>query len=44
MRLIIGIRTRMALSLEEVKKEYGVELERQQIVLGKVVDEFGLDV
>src|SRR5579859_1825210 len=33
-------RTRIALSLEEVRKEYAVELERQQIILGKVADEF----
>jgi hypothetical protein len=36
-------RTRMALSLEDVRKEYAVELERQQIILGKVADEFGLE-
>jgi hypothetical protein len=41
--LISGIRTRMALSLEEVRKEYMIELERQHIILGKVADEFGLD-
>jgi hypothetical protein len=34
---------RMALSLEDIRKEYGVELERQQIILGKVADEFGLE-
>ena len=38
-----GTRTRIALSLEEVRKEYAVELERQQIILGKVADEFGLE-
>jgi hypothetical protein len=34
---------RMALSLEEVRKEYMLELERQHIILGKVTDEFGFD-
>jgi len=38
-----GTRTRIALSLEEVRKEYAVELERQEIILGKVADEFGLE-
>jgi hypothetical protein len=33
----------MAVSLEEIRKEYSVELERQQIILGKVADEFGLE-
>ena len=33
----------MALSLEDIRKEYMVELERQQVILGKVADEFGLD-
>jgi hypothetical protein len=41
--LILGTRMRLALSLEDVRKEYTVELERQHIVLGKVADEFGLD-
>ena len=40
---MLGTRTRTALSLEMVRKEYGVELERQQIILGKVADEFGLE-
>ena len=34
---------RVALSLEDVRTEYAVELERQQIIIGKVADEFGLD-
>ena len=42
-KLILGTRTRIALSLKEVRKEYAVELERQQIILGKVADEFGLE-
>jgi hypothetical protein len=29
--------------LAEVRKEYAVELERQQIILGKVADEFALE-
>jgi len=33
----------MALSLRDIRKEYEVELERQQIILGKVADEFGLE-
>lgn len=33
----------MAMSLEEVRKEYVLELERQEIILGRVADEFGLD-
>jgi len=43
MKLIEGTRTRIALSLSDVRKEYAVELERQQIILGKVADEFGLE-
>jgi hypothetical protein len=34
---------RMALSLEDIRKEYGIELERVQIIFGKVADEFGLE-
>jgi hypothetical protein len=37
-------RTRIALSLEDIRKEYSTELERQQIILGKVADEFGLEI
>jgi hypothetical protein len=42
-KLILGLRTRMALSLDDIRTEYGVELERQQIILGKAADEFGLE-
>ena len=38
-----GAEIRIALSLEDVRTEYAVELERQQIIIGKVADEFGLD-
>jgi nuclear pore complex protein Nup160 len=41
--LTLGTRTRMAMSLEEVRKEYVLELQRQEIILGKVTDEFGLE-
>jgi hypothetical protein len=41
--LTIVTRTRLALSLVEVRKEYTAELERQQIILGKVADEFALE-
>jgi hypothetical protein len=37
-------RTRIALSLEDIRKEYSTELERQQIIFGKVADEFGLEI
>lgn len=40
---ILVARTRLALSLAEVRQEYAVELERQQITLGKVADEFVLE-
>jgi hypothetical protein len=33
----------MALSLQDIRKEYETELERQRIILGKVADEFGLE-
>jgi nuclear pore complex protein Nup160 len=36
-------RIRTALSLKDVKKEYALELERQQLILGKVADELALD-
>lgn len=38
-----GTRVRTCLCLEDVRKEYAAELERQQGILGKVADEFGLD-
>lgn len=34
-----GVRMRTALSLEDIKKEYAVELERQEIVRGKLADD-----
>jgi len=41
--LLAGGRRRMALSLQDIKKEYEVELERQQVILGKIADEYGLE-
>lgn len=41
--LTLGTRERVAMSLEEVRKEYVLELARQEIILGKVADEFGLE-
>jgi hypothetical protein len=40
--LTTGQRTRTALSLGDIRKEYTVELERQKIILGKT-DDLGLD-
>jgi hypothetical protein len=40
---VVENRTRIALSLDDIRKEYSTELERQQIILGKVADEFGLE-